>query len=217
MSNEYLVKVLIYGFLLLLCGEPVSSNGADTVVTYSEIKSGDESISKESESFREPEELLDAFLANEIPALCEDEKVTIMWSDLDYEDYEIYSVGERADLDNDGEDEQIINGPYGGMYLDARNNKVYILAEGAGMSNWLSYTYYDNAAWIVHSDTEHAGRKMYWLTKYDGDGNITDEFQLSAEYWDSPGGYDESSIFTYRNEEISMAEYEALRKEIMGY
>ena len=50
---------------------------------------------------------------------------------------------------------------------------------------------------------------MYWLTKYDGDGSVADEFQLSAEYWDSPDdGYDEDSTFIYRGEEISMGEYE---------
>lgn len=27
---------------------------------------------------------------------------------------------------------------------------------------------------------------MYWLTRYDGGGNVVDEFQLSAEYWGSP-------------------------------
>lgn len=103
----------------------------------------------------EPEKLLDAFLANEIPAFDDGETKLIMWSDYDcedYEDYQVYSVGERTDLDNDG------------------------------------------------------------------DGNIADEFQLSAEYWDSPDDrYDENSIFTFRDEQISMTEYEALRKEILGY
>lgn len=121
-------------------------------------------------------------------------------------------------MDNDGENEQIVNGPYGGKYFDARDGKVYVLAEGEGTSGELFYTYYDNAVWIVHSDTTHMGRKMYWLTRYDGEGNVTDEFQLSAEYWDSPDSkYDENSDFTYRDEKISMEEYETLRKEIIGW
>lgn len=107
---------------------------------------------------------------------------------------------------------------YGGKYFDARDGKVYILAEGEGTSGELFYTYYDNAVWIVHSDITHMGRKMYWLTRYDGEGNVTDEFQLSAEYWDSPDSkYDENSDFTYRDEKISMEEYETLRKEIIGW
>lgn len=101
--------------------------------------------------------------------------------------------------------------------MDARNGKVYVLAEGEGTAGVLFYTNYDNAVWIAHSDTTHMGRQMYWLTRYDGDGNIVDHFQLSAEYWDSlDSQYDENSDFTYRDEKISMEEYEALRDEILN-
>ena len=129
-----------------------------------------------------------------------------------------FSVGERIDLDNDGEDEQIINGPYGGLYLDARDQKVYVFARGEGTSGMLSYTNYDNAVWVVHSDTSHMGRQMFWLTRYDGGEKIVEELLLAAEYWDSPDGvYDENSDFTFREEKISMKTYEALRKELFGW
>ena len=179
-------------------------------------------VKAESESKPDPEELLDAFLAGGIPAVCDDENGSVITSDQllsdeGEEDYFSYSVGERVDLDNDGENEQIVNGPYGGIYFDARDGKVYVLAQGEGTAGVLSYANYDNAVWIVHSDTTHAGRKMYWLAKYDGKGNIEDEFQLSAQYWDSPDDkYDENSDFTYRDEKISMEEYERLREEILG-
>lgn len=165
------------------------------------------------------EELLDAFIADEIPAYYDDGTGTIRQSDFPYneDDFCSYTVGERIDLDNDGEVEQIMDGPYGGIYFDARDGKVYILAEGWGTTGLLSYTQYDDAVWIVHSDVMHTGRKIYWLTKYDGEGNVVDEFTLSAEYWDSPDGtYDENSTFTYRDEEISMTEYEALWEEIFA-
>ena len=55
---------------------------------------------------------------------------------------------------------------------------VYVLAEGDGTAQTLSYTDYDNAVWIVHSDTTHAGRQMYWLTRYDGGGNVVHELSL---------------------------------------
>lgn len=217
--------------------EPVSDERADTVSVSLEAGREEEDCSVEvereendcsteaeevqdnkiiDEAAMDSEELLDAFLAGEVPAIYDNEKV-IMFDEFPFDDEDYYSVGERLDLDNDGENEQIVNGPYGGIYLDARDGKVYVLAEGEGTTGLLSYTYYDNAVWIVHSDILHAGRKMHWLTKYDGDGNIADEFLLSAEYWDSPyDGYDESSIFTYRDEEISMTEYEALSMEIFG-
>lgn len=166
--------------------------------------------------------MLDAFLAGEIPAEFSDyagRKSTFTFADLqwDDEDWDTYSVGERVDLDNDGEDEQVIDGPYGGRYLDARDGKVYVLAMGEGTAGELFYVYYDNAVWIVHCDTSHMGRQMYWLTKCNGEGEVVDEFQLSAEYWDSPDSqYDENSDFTFRDEKISMKEYEKLKKEIIG-
>lgn len=168
-----------------------------------------------------PEELLDAFLASEIPAVYEDrDDMVVMYDQLphDENDWEYYSVGERIDLDNDGENEQIVEGPYGGIYLDARDGKVYVLAEGEGTAGVLSYAEYDDATWIVHQDTSHAGRQMFWLSKYDGGGNIVDEFELGAQYWDSTEDkYDENSDFSCRDEKISMSEYEELRKGIFGW
>lgn len=137
---------------------------------------------------------------------------------FDEQDWFSYTAGERIDLDNDGENEQIVNGPYGGIYFDARDGKVYVLAEGEGTTGLLSYTDYDGATWIVHCDTTHRGRQTYWLTRYDGEGNIVDEFQLGAAYRDSfDDKYDESSDFSYRGKNISMEEYEALRKVILGW
>lgn len=165
------------------------------------------------------ERLLDAFLAGEIPAI-RDSGEEFMFDQLPFEeeDWYSYSVGERIDLDNDGENEQILEGPYGGIYLDARDRKVYVLAEGNGTASVLFYTNYDNATWIVHCDTTYVGRQMFWLTRYDGEGNIADEFRLGAQYWDSSDGmYDENSDFTYRDEKVTMREYETLRKEILGW
>ncbi len=165
-----------------------------------------------------PSELLDAFLAGEIPAVNDGGGSAFMISDLtfDEEDYFSHSVGGRADLDNDGEKEQILNGPYGGIYLDARDGAVHVLACGEGTAGVLFYTVYEQAFWIVHCDTTHAGRQVYWLEKYDGGGNIVDGFVLSAEYWSSPDDrYDENSDFSCGDEKITMAEFEALREEIL--
>lgn len=169
----------------------------------------------------ESEELLDAFLAGEILAFYGDGgEASINFDQLpiDEGDWSSYSVEKRIDLDNDGENELILDGPYGGMYIDARDGKTYVLAAGEGTAGVLSYTDYDNATWIVHSDTTHAGRQTYRLTRYDGDGNIADEFQLRAEYWDSPDGkYNENSDFTYRDAKISMEEYETLLNQIFNF
>lgn len=189
----------------------------DMVVTEPELEAAEP---KPETAEPEPEALLDAFLASEIPAIYDDgEEGGILFDQLphDEDEWDCYSVGERIDLDNDGENEQIVNGPYGGMYFDARDGKVYVLAEGEGTAGVLSYAVYDHATWIVHSDTWHVGRQIYWLTRYEGGDNIVDEFKLGAEYWESTDDqYDESSDFTYRDEKISMGEYEELIKEIFG-
>lgn len=199
MGNAGLLKIVLFIWLHLLTRYE-SADGAAIFTTKFES-----------------EELLDAFLAGEIPAICDDNVNVYDWL-WNEEDNSAYSVGERIDLDNDGENELIINGPYGGRYLDARNGKVYLFAQGEGTGGQLFFTHYDDAVWIVHCDITHAGRQMYWLTKYDGDGNVVDEFQFSAEYWGSRDNrYDENSDFTYRDKKISMEEYEALGKEIFGW
>lgn len=194
MKKESFTLILLFGILLLVTG--CGRNG------------------KESQA------LLDEFLASEIPAFYGNGGEASIYFDqlpIDEEDWSSYSVGERIDLDNDGENELILDGPYGGIYIDARDGKIYVLAAGEGTAGVLSYTDYDNATWIVHSDTTHAGRQTYWLTRYDGDGNIVDEFQLGAAYWDSPDDkYDANSDFIYRDAKISMEEYETLLSEIFS-
>lgn len=181
MKNKNWIK-----FVSVLCALPLCLSGCG---------------SKQEES----EALLDAFLDNAVPAYYNDDERVLMFEQLPMyeEDWAAYSVGERIDLDNDGEREQIMEGPYGGLYLDARDQKVYVFAEGEGTAGVLSYTEYEDAVWIVHRDTTHMGRQMYWLTRYNGEGEIEDEFQLSAEYWDSQNGqYDEKSDFTFRDKKI---------------
>ena len=102
-----------------------------------------------------------------------------------------YSVGDRLDLDNDGENELIIDGPYGGMYLDAIDGKLYVFAQATGNAGGLDYTFYDNAYWIVYKDTTHAGRLFYQLYRYEGGDNLKESIILSGEKYseDEPGNY----------------------------
>lgn len=242
MKNKNRITIVLFAVLLFLsgCGKKseqtdLKSNEAN-FIKMSELQMMEENILDESDIVTTPkseapkkvisesfnsEKLLDAYLISEIPAIYGD-GIEILFDQLLQENEEVaylnFSVGERIDLDNDGEDEQIINGPYGGLYLDARDQKVYVFARGEGTSGMLSYINYDNAVWIVHSDTSHMGRQMFWLTRYDGGEKIVEELLLAAEYWDSPNGvYDENSDFTFREEKISMKTYEALRKELFGW
>ena len=135
---------------------------------------------------------------------------------VDYDDWQNYSIGDRLDLDNDGEDELVMNGPNGGMIIDAMNGKLGILAKGEGTAGILSYTKIGGDAWIIHSDTTHGGRIMYIFDKYDGTRSIVDSMELSAEFWDSPdGNYNESSSFMFNGRSITMKEFDKLKYEFL--
>lgn len=167
------------------------------------------------------DELLDLFADGKIMAYYDDEDWTPFYmTDLpdDPNDFTYCSVGDRVDLDNDGENELIINGPYGGIYLDAREGKVYVLDEGMGTAAAISYTEFDGQTWIVHSDTTHAGRIMYDFTLYDGKGQVVDKCNLYKEFWDTPDVEDgPNTVYTYRDEEITKEEYDELRMKMLGY
>ncbi|MCI9384622.1 MAG: hypothetical protein HFI24_10535, partial [Lachnospiraceae bacterium] len=68
------------------------------------------------------DELLDSFINGSINAV-DSADLTSGFSitdlNMDSGEWDSYSIGEKVDLDNDGENELIINGPYGGIYLDA--------------------------------------------------------------------------------------------------
>ena len=174
----------------------------------------------ESEQTKGSEELYEEFINGDISATCiyEGTESQIWFKDLpqDPEEWDSYSVSdEKVDLDNDGEDELILNGPYGGMYLDARDGQVYVLAQGEGTAGELSYIEYEDSIYIIHRDTSHGGRKIYRFDLYDGSGEAVESFDLSAEYWDAEYDmYDSDSDFTFKGESITMEEYEKLMKDI---
>lgn len=168
-------------------------------------------ISDEPSSF----ELFDAFLAGRISAEGHFNGMeTFYISDLTNMDEEWlnFRFSGYVDADNDGEDELVMDGPYGGMILDKRDGKVFELAGGEGTAGVLDIAKLDNEFWIVHQDTSHGGRQIYVLDKYNGKGEIVESTSLGAEYWDSPDDqYDENSVFYFKDKPISMEEFERIR------
>lgn len=167
------------------------------------------------------EELLDLFIEGELVATYPDDmREPFYITDLPIDvadDWYSYSIGDRVDLDNDGEKELILSGPYGGIYLDARDGQVWVLAYGDGTADMLDYTTFDGQTWIVHSDVTHAGRENYAFTLYDGEGRVVDRFRLSKEYWEYPNEPDgPNTVYTYWDEEISREEYEKLLAKVFG-
>lgn len=166
------------------------------------------------------DELLDSFIAGEIMAYyAEEGREPFYITDLpsDPEDFTCYSVGDRIDLDNDGENELVMRGPYGGIYLDVRDGQVYVLDEGGGTAWVLGYTEFDGQTWILHSDTTHSGRIFYNFTLYDGTGQVLDERSLHKEYWETPETPDgPDTVYTYGDEQITREEYDELKAKMLG-
>ena len=167
-----------------------------------------------------PEYLFEQFLIGEIDAEIlystdTDEKTKINVSNLNMDpeewSFDSFSVGEQLDLDNDGENELILDGPYGGMYLDAIDGNLYVFARALGNAGTLDYTYYDGAYWIVIKDTTHAGRLYYALYKYEGGDNLVDSMLLLGEFKS-----ENDKNFTFNEEQITEEEFYKKKEELFA-
>ena len=211
---------LCAGFVISLagCGMEKGAEADEAVTGMSIEKLTSEDSAQQDSSQDSP---YDAFLDSKISAKgsMDGNEFEIWYKDLpqDPDEWDSYSVSdEKVDLDNDGESELILNGPYGGMYLDARDGKVFVLAQGEGTAGELGYVEYEGKTYIYHCDVSHMGRQVYLFDCYDGSGNIVDSFDLSAEYYDSEFDYYNSdSDFTFRGQKITMEEFEKHAKEIL--
>lgn len=164
------------------------------------------------------EELLDLFINGSIDAV-DSTDLTSTFHITDFnmgsEELNSYSVGERVDLDNDGENELIICGPYGGIYFDARDNKVYEFARGDGNANMISYTYYNGETWIMYSNSMNVGYEVYHMEKYEGADNMVAEMSFSEELVDENNS--ESGMkYLLNGKEISYDEYTAFCSKIFA-
>lgn len=164
------------------------------------------------------DELLDSFINGSINAVgSTDLTSTFYITDLnmDSEEWDTYSIGEKVDLDNDGENELIINGPYGGIYLDARDSKVYEFAAGEGNALILSYTYYNGAIWIMYSNRMNAGYEVYHMERFEGADNLLGEMNFGEKLVD-PDNPESGMKYTLNGNEISYDEYTELCSKIFA-
>lgn len=164
------------------------------------------------------EELLDLFINGSISAISSEDSASAFYItdlDMDSGEWDSYSIGERVDLDNDGENELIICGPYGGIYLDARNNKVYEFAVGEGDALVLSYVVYNGSTWIMHSNRMNTGYEAYHMEKFEGADNLAAEMDFSEELVDEDN-VEGKEKYTLNGTEISYDEYFELCSKIFA-
>ena len=162
------------------------------------------------------EELLDLFINGSISAIGSgDSTFYITDLDMDSGEWDSYSIGEKVDLDNDGENELIICGPYGGIYLDARDNKVYEFAAGEGDALVLSYVVYNGSTWIMYSNRMHTGYEAYHMEKFEGADNLVAEMNFYEELVDEDN-VEGKEKYTLNGTEISYDEYFELCSRIFA-
>jgi len=172
---------------------------------------------QEDGSQADVDEIWDAFINGSISAVDPADQTTFSIADLnmDSDEWDSYSIGDRVDLDNDGEDELIICGPYGGIYLDVRDGKVYEFAAGEGESLALSYVVYNGSTWVMYSNRMHQGYEAYHMEKFEGAGNLAAEMNFSEELVDEDNAEGEET-YTLNGAEISYDEYYELCSKIFA-
>jgi len=172
---------------------------------------------REDNSKATVDEILDAFIDGSISAVDPTDQTTFSITDLDMDsdEWDSYSIGDRADLDNDGENELIICGPYGGIYLDVRDGKVYEFAAGEGDSLVLSYVVYNGSTWVMYSNRMHTGYEAYHMEKFEGADNLVAEMNFNEELVDEDHVEGEEK-YTLNGTEISYDEYFELCSKIFA-
>ena len=214
--NKKEITIVVCALLLLLslgsCGKVKEDELAVTQQESSPqvVESTDEEMTSE--------ELFDLFINGSIDAV-DSKDMTSRFNIADFnigsEEWDSYSIGEKMDLDNDGENELIICGAYGGIYLDARDNKVYSFAMGDGSANILSYNYYNGVIWIMYSNSMNEGYECYHMEKYEGADNLVAEINFSAELVDANNPR-AGMKYLLNGKEISYDEYIAFGSKIFA-
>ena len=162
------------------------------------------------------DELLDLFINGSISAISSgDSAFYITDLDMDSGEWDSYSIGERVDLDNDGEYELILCGSYGGIYLDVRDNKVYEFAVGEGDALVISYVVYNGSTWIMHSNRMNTGYEAYHMEKFEGADNLVAEMNFYEELVDEDN-VEGKEKYTLNGTEISYDEYFELCSKIFA-
>ena len=205
-----------------------TSESTDPEITGDENINANESYANQQEnsvqavenadSEKTAEELLDLFIDGSINAVYSSDLTSSFYItdlNMDSEEWDSFSIGEEVDLDNDGENELVINGPYGGIYLDARDNKVYEFAAGEGNALILSYVYYNGAIWIMYSNRMNAGYEYYHMEKFEGADNLVAEMDFGEELVD-PNNAESETKYTLNGTIISYDEYTELCSKIFA-
>lgn len=146
----------------------------------------------------------------------EDSFVTKSYADF-YEEItagdEFWGDVEYTDFDNDDEDELIIHGYTGAcLFFDVIGDMVYKVLCTGTTTDFASVAVLNGKKVIKRSDFLYVGRTYYWIMEFDACCCVVDWWELHASY--EGERYTEEDEFMYRDEEITMEEFEEIVSSI---
>ena len=130
-------------------------------------------------------ELFEKFLAGEIDAVSINEdgtKTSVSVYDLDLNggEWDSFSFYGYKDVDNDGEEELVLQGPYGFAMFDTDDGSVFLFAEGEGAGATCLLSNYNDKCWIVYAHAYADGDDFRFM-QYLGSENMVDSFAVYSE------------------------------------
>ena len=150
------------------------------------------------------QENLDRFVNGESAATSVDDNGKVTYVFLD--EMDDYSVGERVDIDNDGEAEQLFDGPFGIRIIDAfypleNFFRMYCYDFGGENGATAACVKYQDASWVLVQDVaeDHAA---YTMIKFSGMQNEVERFEFgwktsadgSKNYYQNENGISEDDF-----------------------
>ena len=118
------------------------------------------------------------------------------------------------DVNEDGDDELLVYTMfYGCDIYDVVNGELSLLDHGEGTTEVCDVCKHEDHVYVSHSDFTHQGRRYYNVKRYNAAGEVVEEHDINAEFWDAEDDmYHEDSDFTYDGEKITEEEYEDYMK-----
>lgn len=125
-----------------------------------------------------------------------------LWGSLEY-----------IDFDNDGEDELILYGYANAcLFFDVCGDTIYTVLHTSGTTDVASVVEMNGKNIVMRADCMYKGRKYYEFMEFDACGCLIDQACLRVTY--EGNEYSKKDKFLYRNDEISMDEFEIILNSI---
>lgn len=203
----------------------LSDLGYDELIPCSYLYEDVEAAYENIDAASDVETVLSDFASGRVDALdCIEERGKlsedsfVMRSFDDYYDditegEEVWGSVEYVDFDNDGDEELIMRGYAGAcLFFDVIGDTVYKVLETGSATDAAHIAVIEGKRVVVRTDLTYVGRQHYRIMEFDSCCCLTDWCHLYTEYDGTE--YTDEDVFMYRNNKVSMEEFETVLKNI---